>query len=126
MVLKQAAPLRSVASELSEAEVAKLDSRDRGQGTHLCLGHYLEAEVCPQRISRKPKLSQDGELKAVQFRPKRAGSSLDAEQRSQAGFNTMDGFVNNLNWYALLSACDAGAAGRLVIAQNLCSVYNYL
>jgi len=49
-----------------------------------------------QGCSRKPELSQDGELKAVQFRPKQAVSSLDAEQRSQAGFNTMDDSVNNL------------------------------
>ncbi|TEB11903.1 hypothetical protein Pmgp_01270 [Pelotomaculum propionicicum] len=36
-------------------------------------------------------------MRAVQFRPKRAVSSLDAEQRSQAGFNTMDGSVHKLS-----------------------------
>gem|GEM_PF-5845155 len=52
MVLKQAAPLRSVVSKLSEAEDAKLDERTGGP--------------------LKPSSSQDGELKAVQFRPKQA------------------------------------------------------
>jgi len=47
-------------------------SGDSGQATHLYLRLFSMDEVCPQRIPRKPELSQDGELKAVQFRPKRA------------------------------------------------------